>query len=198
MSMKQIRAALLGMCMAMLAPASHAQVQYSTDWLANTYGTLAQHVGNAARSMWVAPEGVIYTSSRWDENAGGVALYQNGQTLGTIGIHDEFQGGAITGNATSIFVALGYNRTFGSGSVGRYDRSTNKRDLRIPVSTWTGLPNPDVITGLATAGNLLYASDFYGNRVRVYTTDGVWQRDIGVTSLARWRSMRRATCGSRA
>ena len=41
MSMKQIRAALLGMCMAMLAPASHAQVQYSTDWLANTYGTLA-------------------------------------------------------------------------------------------------------------------------------------------------------------
>ena len=181
MSMKQIRAALLGMCMAMLAPASHAQVQYSTDWLANTYGTLAQHVGNAARSMWVAPEGVIYTASRWDENAGGVALYQNGQPMGTIGIHDEFQGGAITGNATSIFVALGYNRTFGSGSVGRYDRSTNKRDLRIPVSTWTGLPNPDVITGLATAGNLLYASDFYGNRVRVYTTDGVWQRDIGVT-----------------
>ncbi|AOJ42984.1 SMP-30/gluconolaconase/LRE-like region family protein [Burkholderia lata] len=181
MSMKQIRAALLGMCMAMLAPASHAQVQYSTDWLANTYGTLAQHVGNAARSMWVAPEGVIYTSSRWDENAGGVALYQNGQTMGTIGIHDEFQGGAITGNATSIFVALGYNRTFGSGSVGRYNRSTNKRDLRIPVSTWTGLPNPDVITGLATGGNLLYASDFYGNRVRVYTTDGVWQHDIGVT-----------------
>ncbi|NIE60161.1 MULTISPECIES: SMP-30/gluconolactonase/LRE family protein [unclassified Burkholderia] len=181
MSMKQIRAALLGMCMAMLAPASHAQMQYSTDWLANTYGTLAQHVGNAARSMWVAPEGVIYTSSRWDENAGGVALYQNGQTMGTIGIHDEFQGGAITGNATSIFVALGYNRTFGSGSVGRYNRSTNKRDLRIPVSTWTGLPNPDVITGLVTGGNLLYASDFYGNRVRVYTTDGVWQRDIGVT-----------------
>ncbi|WP_175954828.1 SMP-30/gluconolactonase/LRE family protein [Burkholderia sp. BCC0405] len=181
MSMKQIRAALLGMCMAMLAPASHAQVQYSTDWLANTYGTLAQHVGNAARSMWVAPEGVIYTASRWDENAGGVALYQNGQPMGTIGIHDEFQGGAITGNATSIFVALGYNRNFGSGSVGRYNRSTNQRDLRIPVSTWTGLPNPDVITGLATAGNLLYASDFYGNRVRVYTTDGVWQRDIGVT-----------------
>lgn len=178
---KQIRAALLGMCMAMLAQASHAQVAYSTDWLANTYGTLVQHVGNAARSMWVAPEGVIYTSSRWDENAGGVALYQNAHPIGTIGIHDEFQGGAITGNATSIFVALGYSRDFGSGSVGRYNRSTNQRDLRIPVSTWTGLQYPDVITGLATAGNLLYASDFYGNRVRIYTTDGIWQRDIGVT-----------------
>ncbi|MEN2474746.1 SMP-30/gluconolaconase/LRE-like region family protein [Burkholderia sp. GS2Y] len=181
MSMKQIRAALLGMCMAMLAPASHAQVQYSTDWLANTFGTLAAHVGNGARSMWVAPEGVIYTASRWDENAGGVAMYQNGQPIGTIGIHDEFQGGAITGNSTSLFVALGYNRTFGSGSVGRYNRGTNLRDLRIPVSTWTGIQYADVITGLATAGNLLYVSDFYGNRVRVYTTDGVWQRDIGVS-----------------
>ncbi|MBU9289942.1 SMP-30/gluconolaconase/LRE-like region family protein [Burkholderia multivorans] len=180
MSMKQIRAALLGMCMILLAPVAHAQAQYTTDWLANTFGTLAAHVGNGARSMWVAPEGVIYTASRWDENAGGVAIYQNGQSLGTIGIHDEFQGGAITGNATSLFVALGYNRTFGSGSVGRYNRSTNARDLRIPVSTWTGIQYADVITGLATAGNLLYASDFYGNRVRVYTTDGVWQRDISV------------------
>ncbi|SDD00299.1 SMP-30/gluconolactonase/LRE family protein [Paraburkholderia lycopersici] len=175
---KRLRAAWLALLVGAAAPVGHAQ--YTTDWLANTHGTLAAHVGNGARSMWVAPEGVIYTSSRWDENAGGMEIYQNGATLGTIGAHDEFQGGAITGNATSIFVALGYNRSFGSGSVGRYDRSSNARDLRIAVSTWTGIQNADVITGLATAGTLLYASDFYGNRVRVYTTDGVWQRDIGV------------------
>ncbi|KWB59996.1 SMP-30/gluconolactonase/LRE family protein [Burkholderia ubonensis] len=179
MSMKLIRAALLGAWLAAIAPAVHAQ--YSTDWIANTFGTIAAHVGNGARSMWVAPEGVIYTSSRWDENAGGVAMYQNGQGIGTIGLHDEFQGGAITGNASSLFVALGYNRTFGSGSVGRYNRSTNTRDLRIPVSVWTGVQYADVITGLATAGTLLYVSDFYGNRVRVFTTNGVWQRDINVT-----------------
>ncbi|WP_069262159.1 SMP-30/gluconolactonase/LRE family protein [Paraburkholderia nodosa] len=174
----RIRAAWLGLFVAAIAPASHAQ--YTTDWLANSFGTLVAHVGNGARSMWVAPEGVIYTSSRWDENAGGVARYQNGETLGTIGAHDEFQGSAITGNATSIFVALGYSRAYGSGSVGRYNRSSNTRELRIAVSTWTGIQNADVITGLATAGTLLYASDYYGNRVRVYTTDGVWQRDIGV------------------
>ncbi|WP_321874200.1 SMP-30/gluconolactonase/LRE family protein [Burkholderia ubonensis] len=179
MSMKQIRAALLGAWLAAIASVVHAQ--YSTDWIANTFGTIAAHVGNGARSMWVAPEGVIYTSSRWDENAGGVAMYQNGQGIGTIGLHDEFQGGAITGNASSLFVALGYNRTFGSGSVGRYNRSTNTRDLRIPVSVWTGVQYADVITGLATAGTLLYVSDFYGNRVRVFTTNGVWQRDINVT-----------------
>ncbi|WP_201699515.1 SMP-30/gluconolactonase/LRE family protein [Paraburkholderia hiiakae] len=172
---------------AMLAAALTATVtpvceaQYSTDWIANTYGTSATHVGNVARSMWVAPEGVIYTSSMWDENEGGVAIYQNGQSLGSIGGHGDFQGGAITGNATSLFVAMQYNTTYGSGNVGRYNRASGARDLLIAVSADTTEKLADVITGLATSGSLLYASDFPGNRVRVYTTDGVWQRDISVT-----------------
>ncbi|EEF21816.1 conserved hypothetical protein, partial [Ricinus communis] len=32
--------------MATMAPDAHAQ--YTTDWLANTYGTIAAHVGNGA------------------------------------------------------------------------------------------------------------------------------------------------------
>ncbi|WP_028209830.1 SMP-30/gluconolactonase/LRE family protein [Paraburkholderia mimosarum] len=163
---------------ATIAPLCEAQ--YSTDWIANTYGTNATRVGNAARSMWVAPEGVIYTASMWDENEGGVALYQNGQSLGSIGGHGDFQGGAITGNATSLFVAMQYNAAYGSGSVGRYNRASGARDLLIAVSADTTEKLADVVTGLATSGALLYASDFPGNRVRVYTTDGVWQRDIGV------------------
>ena len=65
---KGIRAALLiavAAAIAAIAPACPAE--NTTDWLANTYGTLAAHVGNTARSMWVAPEGVIYTASMWDE-----------------------------------------------------------------------------------------------------------------------------------
>nr|WKF61965.1 hypothetical protein HUO10_006497 [Paraburkholderia busanensis] len=162
--------------------AQNTRAQYTTDWLANTFGTLATHVGNTARSLWVAPEGVVYTASLWDENEGGVAIYQNGKSAGSIGAHADFQGSAITGNATSIFAALQYNRSFGSGSVGRYNRATQTRDLVIPVSTWTAVQHADVITGLATAGSLLYASDVLGNRVRVYTTDGVWQRDIAMAS----------------
>jgi len=180
MNKKRIHAALLGAVLAIVTTACHAQ--YTTDWLANTFGTLAAHVGNAARSMWVAPEGVIYTSSLWDENEGGVAIYQNGASAGSIGINSEFQGSAITGNATSIFAALQYSNSYGSGAVGRYNRVTKKRDLLIPVSTWNAVRRGDVITGLATAGSLLYASDFFGNRVRVYTTDGVWQQDINIAS----------------
>jgi hypothetical protein len=176
----RISAAFLCAVIAMFAQTCRAQ--YTTDWLANTFGTLAAHVGNTARSMWVAPEGVIYTASLWDENEGGVAIYRNAQSIGSIGTHADFQGSAITGNATSIFAALQYNRSFGSGSVGRYNRATQTRDLVIPVSVWTGIPHADVITGLATAGSLLYASDFFGNRVRVFTTDGVWQQDIKIAS----------------
>jgi hypothetical protein len=161
-----------------MTPLCHAQ--YTTDWIANTFGTNATHVGSVARSMWVAPEGIIYTSSLWDEDEGGVAIYQNGQSMGSIGAQGDFQGSAITGNATSLFVAMAFSTAFGGGAVGRYDRTSQTRDLLIPVSATNTQQNTDVITGLATSGSLLYASDFPGNRVRVFTTDGAWLQDIAV------------------
>lgn len=182
---KRLRALLLTAIfatpIAALSPAAQAQ-QYTTDWLANTYGTLAAHVGNGARSMWVSPEGVIYTASFWDENEGGMAIYQNGKSLGSIGLHNEFQGGAITGNLTSVFAAMQAGTAYGSGTVGRYNRASGQRDLTINVSTWNAVSKADAITGLATQNSLLYASDFFGNRVRVFTTDGTWQRDIAIAS----------------
>ncbi|MFM0412750.1 SMP-30/gluconolaconase/LRE-like region family protein, partial [Paraburkholderia dipogonis] len=74
------------------AAVSVCDAQYSTGWIANTHGTGTTRVGNVARSMWVAPEGVIYTSSMWDENEGGIAIYQNARNIGSIGAHGEFQG----------------------------------------------------------------------------------------------------------
>src|SRR6516164_3995816 len=168
--MKRIYAAFLAALLS-AAIAPECQGQYTTDWVANTFGTNATHVGNAARSMWVAPEGVIYTSSLWDENEGGVALYQNGQSIGSIGAHGDFQGSAITGNATVLFVALQFNKVFGSGAVGRYNRTSKTRDLLINVSADTTERHADVVTGLATWGQFFYASDFPGNRVRVYKTN---------------------------
>ena len=71
----------VAMLIATIAPACQAQ-QYTTEWIANTFGTNTTYVGSAARSLWVAPEGVIYTASFWDENEGGVALYQSGKSIG--------------------------------------------------------------------------------------------------------------------
>ncbi|APR39243.1 SMP-30/gluconolactonase/LRE family protein [Paraburkholderia sp. SOS3] len=164
-------------CFAM-APAS--QAQYTTDWVANTFGTDSTHVGNTARSMWVAPDGTIYTASLWDEVYGGISIYQNGKTVGSIGLHNDFQGSCITGNSTSLFAALQFSRNFGSGYVGRYNRATGAQDFRIQVSAATNVARGDVITGCATANSLFVASDNPGNRVRMYTTDGVWKQDISV------------------
>ncbi len=177
--MKQIYALFAAMLL-IATMATECQAQYTTDWVANTNGTNATRVGSVARSMWVAPEGVIYTSSMWDENEGGVAIYQNGQSMGSIGGHGDFQGSAITGNSTTIFTAMQFNSTYGSGSVGAYSRTSLTRNLLIPVSADTTEQRADVITGLATSGSLVYASDFPGNRVRVYTTGGNWRQDIAV------------------
>ena len=112
-SKAMMRMALVSVMLAMVTPSCPAQ--YTTDWLANSYGSLAEHVGNAARSMWVAPDGTVYTASMWDESAGGIGIYRNGKTIGSIGRHDEVQGGAITGNATSIFAELQSSERAGSG-----------------------------------------------------------------------------------
>ncbi len=179
MVFKRLCAALVA-AMLNVGAASVCEAQYSTGWIANTHGTATTRVGNVARSMWVASEGVIYTASMWDEDEGGIAIYQNGRNFGSIGGHGEFQGGAITGNATSLFAALQFNATYGSGKVGRYNRASRTQDLMITVSDTTTERLADVVTGLATSGSLLYASDFPGNRVRVFTTSGVWVRDITV------------------
>src|SRR5258708_31957960 len=81
-----------GILMAASAVTGLAQLSYTTTWVGNTYGDNAHHVGNCARAIWVAPEGVVYTASLWDENAGGIGIYQNGQNLGSIGAHGEMQG----------------------------------------------------------------------------------------------------------
>ena len=164
------------------ATIGHAQVSYTTTWVGNTYSTIPTYVGNAMRSMWVAPEGVVYTSSAWDESQGSINIYQNGQKSGTIAAHGETQGGAISGDATDIFAALQFNTGLGgSGYIGRYNRSTKTRDLTWSASSDTTERRADVITGIADTGTLVYVSDHPDNLVRCYTTAGVWQSDWSLT-----------------
>lgn len=161
---------------------SHAQVSYTTTWVGNTYSTTPTYVGNAMRSMWVAPEGVIYTASMWDESQGSINVYQNGHKTTTIGAHGEAQGGAISGDSTNLFSALQFNTTLGgSGYIGRYNRSTGTRDLTWSASTDLTERRADVITGIADTGTLVYVSDHPDNLVRCYTTAGVWQSDWSLT-----------------
>ena len=160
----------------MSATISHAQPSYTTTWVANSHATAPTYVGNAMRSMWVSPEGVVYTSSDWDESQGSINVYQSGQKTGSISAHGEAQGGAIGGDGTDVFAALQFNTGLGgSGYIGRYNQSTGTRDLTWSASTDTTERLADVITGIADTGTLVYVSDHPDNLVRCYTTAGVWR-----------------------
>lgn len=164
------------------ATISHAQISYTTTWVGNTYSTTPTYVGNAMRSMWVSPEGVVYTASMWDESQGSINIYQNGQKTGSIGAHGETQGGAISGDATDLFAALQFNTGLGgNGYIGRYNRSTGTRNLTWSASSDKTERLADVITGIADTGTLVYASDHPDNLLRCYTTAGVWQSDWSLT-----------------
>lgn len=155
--------------------AGFSYAQYTTTWVGNTFSDVTQYVGNCARSMWVSPEGVVYTASLWDEKGRNIGIYQNGATIGGMGGTKESQGSAIGGNATYIFTA---QQAPNSGKIGRYNRSTKLRDLLFTASTGT----IDAITGIAVSGGRVFVSDSSGNRVAVFTTGGVLIRQWAVTS----------------
>ncbi|TWF40513.1 WD-40 repeat-containing protein [Chitinophaga polysaccharea] len=148
--------------------------QYTTTWVGNNFSDVANHVGNCARSMWVSPEGVVYTASMWDEKGRNIGIYQQGATLGSMGGNKESQGSAIGGNATYIFTA---QQAPNAGKVGRYNRATKTRDLLFAASTGTG----DAIQGIAVSGGRVFVSDSSGSRVEVFTTAGVKIREWAVT-----------------
>lgn len=159
---------------------SHGQVStsYTTDWVGNNnpVNSVTGYVGNCARSMWVAPDGVVYTASLWDENGRNIGVYKNGAAIGAMGGNGTIQGSSITGDGTYIFAAL---QNF-PGYVGRFNRATGVNDLKFQVSpTGTG----DCCPGLADYnGTLVYASDNPGNRIAVYTTAGVYVKAWNVTA----------------
>lgn len=172
--MKKIRTLVSLAVLLLIQSFSYGQnTSYTTDWVGNTNPTLAGYVGNCARSMWVAPEGIVYTSSMWDEKGRNIGIYQNGAAIGSMGGTNQGQGCAIAGDATSLYVALQDN----PGKVGRYNRTSKARDLIIPVSAGTG----DAITGIAAYNGEIYVSDFPGNRIQVYSTAGVFKRGWSVT-----------------
>lgn len=159
--MKNITTVITGLLLAVSASA-----QYTTTWVGNTFADVTHYVGNCARSMWVSPEGVVYTASLWDEKGRNIGIYQNGATPGSMGGTKESQGSAIGGDATYIYTA---QQAPNSGKVGRYNRVTKLRDLLFTASAGT----TDAIQGIAVSGGRVYVSDSSGNRVAVFTTGGV-------------------------
>jgi hypothetical protein len=157
-----------------LISVSNLYAQYTTTWVGNTYSSINSYVGNCARSMWVSPDGAVYTASLWDEKGRNIGIYQNGAAIGSMGGTKESQGSAIGGDSVSVYTA---QQGSNSGYVGRYNRVSKTRNLLFKVSNGTG----DAIKGIAVSNGELFISDFAGNRIGVYSTDGILLREWTVT-----------------
>ena len=85
-----------------------AQLAYETSWLANTYGPSRVSVQQSVDSMYVAPDGTIYTNAGWDESGREAGIYRDGQSLPPAGFTHGwgYSGGkAIAGNDEYLFLA---------------------------------------------------------------------------------------------
>jgi hypothetical protein len=182
---------ILAFFLTLVAGAALAQNQtYSTDWMANTFGTVTTHVGNAARALSVLPDGTLITAGMWDENSGSMVVYKGGQRIRTIGAHGESQGSSVTCDTVNCWAPRQFsshpNLTMGcpqnNGCVFRYVLATGVNDQQFPVSDDTTERRADIIPGAANWGQFLAFSDLPGNRVRLYKKTGVLVRDIPVTN----------------
>ncbi|WGV23178.1 hypothetical protein [Halotia branconii] len=173
---------------------------YKTSWIGNTFGGGKKWVQNNIETMYVAPNGTVYTNSFWDEGGAEAGIYKDGDVIGALNdTHGWSRGGgkAITANSKYVYMAMvqgtvgKINQDYPSDGttwycVRRYDLSGKPA----PFDKGRGwdqsmliVSNQSEVTGLATTGNELYVSDSATNSIRVYNTDTMKEiRDFSVTN----------------
>ncbi|MEC4819210.1 MAG: hypothetical protein SAK29_38950 [Scytonema sp. PMC 1069.18] len=165
-----------------VTPATNA---YTTSWIGNTFGGGSKWVQIQISTIYVAPDGTVYSNSPWDEAGREVGIYKNGDVIGRADdLHgwSRMGGQAVTADKKYIYVGMQ------QGYVGK-----REEDYPSEGTTWycvrrydlTGKPAPfpggrgwdksmlivsskSQIAGLATAGEELYVSDPGANQVRIY------------------------------
>ena len=93
---------------AVLSPAKAQTLNYSTTWVGNSFGGGEKWVQNWIDSMFVAPDGTVYTASIWDEGGREFGIYKDGEVVGKMrDTHGWATGGglAVTANDKYVFIA---------------------------------------------------------------------------------------------
>lgn len=86
-----------------------APLTYTTSWLGNTFGYGdGSWVPYDIRSIYVRPDGTVYSNAPWDEAGAEIAVFKDGRMLGA-GEHTHgwgnHGGDVITGNSHYLFAA---------------------------------------------------------------------------------------------
>ncbi len=180
-----------------LATSAPAANSYKTSWLGNTFSGGSQWVQNNVQGIHVAPDGTVYTNSKWDEAGREAGIYKDGKVIGRSNeLHGwgRLGGPAVTVGGKYVYLSMSQESQEVVGqdypskgtvwyAIRRYTlsgapapfasgRGYDKSMLIVAQSKYdpsTGPINP--ILGLASANSELYVSDKSTNRVRVYSTE---------------------------
>jgi hypothetical protein len=171
---------------------------YTTSWLGNTYGGKDNKwVQMNFTSIFVTPDGTVYSNSVWDEGERESGIYKNGEIVGKLANTHGWGilgGKAITANSTYVYMAVsqdgcdGGDTNLNSNGLRRFpdcDKSKiwygvrrYQKSSHTPSSFTTGYGTDGSqlivnigqgdLTGLAATETRLYVSDYPNNQIKVY------------------------------
>ncbi|WP_460207180.1 NHL repeat-containing protein [Scytonema sp. NUACC21] len=161
---------------------------YTTSWIGNSFGGGSKWVQIQISSMYVTPDGTVYTNSPWDESGREAGIYKNGDVMGLADdLHgwERLGGVAVTADKKYIYVSMSQGNSGSPGedypSKGTTWHCVRRYNLSGKTAPFPGgrgwdksmviVSTKSKVTGLANAGGELYVSDSGANRVRVYDTN---------------------------
>ena len=150
---------------------------YTTSWAGNSFAPANNDynfIQYEANSMFVETDGTIYTNGYFDEAGKEMGIYKDGLPIGKIpNSHGYSDGGSIITNGTYIWASVQ------EGRVVRYNKSNLlPAAADFLVSNTSTVLSQNIVGGLALVGSELFASDYTGNKIKVYSAlnDGVLLR----------------------
>ena len=159
-----------------------------TSWIGNTFGGGKKWVQIQINAIHVAPDGTVYTNSRWDEAGREVGIYKDGDVIGKAeDLHGWGRLGGIAITANKSYLYVGMKQSHEGKPEDDYPPSgtdwhcVRRYDLSGKPAPFTGgrgwdksmliVSTKSEVTGLATAGTELYVSDLAANLIHVYNTE---------------------------
>lgn len=77
---------------------ANTPLDYTTSWAGNTFSggnfgpnMIMKHVQNDIESIYVTPDGLVYTNTGWDEGGRSLTTFKNGQIVNPLNVVNDKQ-----------------------------------------------------------------------------------------------------------